>query len=59
MCRDYISLVFIIFDRSDVQLVYIISVLKVNTTVWCQFGCSWTQHNTMQLDYYDTSYTIL
>ena len=33
MCRDYISLVFIIFDRSDVQLVDIIIVLKVNTTV--------------------------
>jgi len=26
--------------------------------MWCQLGCSWTQHNTMQLDYWHTSYTI-
>jgi len=42
-----LAFVIIIFDRSDVQLVDIIIVLKVNTTVWCQLGCSWTQHNTM------------
>ena len=47
MCRDYISLVFIIFDRSDVQLVDINSVIKVNTTL-CDVRLDVREHNTIQ-----------
>ena len=53
-----LAFVFIMFDRSDVQLVYIISVLKVNTTV-CDVSLDVREQNTIQYNLIiDTHHTL-